>query len=54
MSKGASLECVGDKFGYAVGSVRKHWITAGVMMRDTHGRGTASKAQQDHRQFRDT
>lgn len=36
--QGASLERVGNKFGYTAGAVRKHLIAAGVMMRDTHGR----------------
>ncbi|MET3944329.1 hypothetical protein [Corynebacterium mucifaciens] len=36
--KGASLERVGDKFGYTAGTVRKHLIIFGVVMRDTHGR----------------
>lgn len=36
--QGASLERVGNKFGYTAGTVRKHLIAAGVMMRDTHGR----------------
>lgn len=36
--QGASLERVGDKFGYTAGTVRKHLIIAGVVMRDTHGR----------------
>lgn len=45
----ASLERVGNKFGYTAGTVRKHLIIAGVTMRDTHGRGTGPKAQQDHR-----
>lgn len=35
--KGASLERVGDKFGYTAGTVRKHLIIFGVVMRDTHG-----------------
>ena len=52
--QGASLERVGDKFGYTAGTVRKHLIIAGVTMRETHGRGTVRKAQQYHRQFRDT
>lgn len=47
--QGASLERAGDKFGYTAGTVRKHLIIAGVTMRDTHGRGTVLKAQQDHR-----
>ena len=36
--QGASLERVGGKFGYTVGTVRKHLLIAGVMIRDTHGR----------------
>ena len=44
--QGASLERVGDRFGYTAGTVRTHLIAAGVMMRDTHGRGTVVKAQQ--------
>ena len=47
--QGASLERVGDRFGYTAGTVRTHLIIAGVVMRDTHGRGTVLKAQQDHR-----
>lgn len=43
--QGASLERVGDRFGYTAGTVRTHLIAAGVMMRDTHGRGTVVKAQ---------
>ena len=35
--KGASLERVGDKFGYTAGTVRKHLIIFSVVMRDTHG-----------------
>lgn len=50
----ASLERVGDKFGYTAGTVRNHLIIAGATMRDTHGRGTVRKAQQYHRRFRDT
>lgn len=42
--QGASPERVGDKFGYTAGTIRKHLITAGVMMRDTHGHGTVPKA----------
>lgn len=52
--QGASLERVGDRFGYTAGTVRTHLIMAGVMIHDTHGRGTVLKAQQDHRLFRDT
>lgn len=52
--QGVSLERVGDKFGYTAGTVRKQLIITGVIIRDTHGRGTVEKAQQDHRQFRDT
>ena len=47
--QGASLERVGDRFGYTAGTVRTHLIIAGVVMRDTHGRGRVLKAQQDHR-----
>lgn len=36
--QGASLERVGDRFGYTAGTVRKHLIILGVVMRDTHGR----------------
>ncbi len=36
--QGASLERVGYKFGYTAGTVRKHLIIVGVVMRDTHGR----------------
>ncbi len=36
--QGASLERVGNKFGYTAGTVRKHLIAAGVMMREKHGR----------------
>ncbi len=36
--QGASLERVGNKFGYTAGTVRKHLIAACVMMLDTHGR----------------
>ncbi|WP_164509764.1 hypothetical protein [Gulosibacter massiliensis] len=36
--QGASLEGVGDKFGYTAGTVRKHLLIFGVVMRDTHGR----------------
>lgn len=52
--QGASLERVGDKFGYTAGTVRKHLLIAGVMIRYMYGRGTVQKAQPDHRQFRDT
>ena len=38
--QGASLERVGDKFGYTAGTVRKHLIVLGVVMRATHSRGT--------------
>lgn len=47
--EGASLERVGDKFGYTAGTVHKHLIIADVTMPDTHGRGTGSKAWQDNR-----
>lgn len=47
--RGASRERVGDKFGYTAGTVRKHLIILGVVMRDTHGRGALPKAQQAHR-----
>ena len=47
--QGASLERVGDRFGYTAGTGRTRLIIAGIMMRDTHGRGTVLKAQQDHR-----
>ena len=46
--QGASLERVGDRFGYTAGTVRKHLIIADVTMRHTHCRGTGSKAQQGH------
>ncbi|BCY24561.1 hypothetical protein HMPREF9622_00407 [Cutibacterium modestum HL037PA3] len=36
--QGASLERMGDKFGYTAGTVRKHLIIAGIVMRDTDGR----------------
>lgn len=52
--QGASLERVGGKLGYTAGTVRKHLLIAGVMIRDTHVRETVQKAQQDHRQSRDT
>lgn len=39
--QGASVERVGDRFGYTAGTVRAHLIIAGVMMRGTHGRGTS-------------
>ncbi|EFG48691.1 hypothetical protein HMPREF0183_0045 [Brevibacterium mcbrellneri ATCC 49030] len=52
--QGASLECVGGRFGYTSGTVRKHILIAGVVIRDTHGRETVQKAQQKHRQSRDT
>lgn len=48
-AQGASLERVGDRFGYTAGTVRKRLIIAGVVMRDTHGRGALPKAQQAHR-----
>lgn len=44
--EGASLERLGDRFGYTAGTVRTHLIAAGLMMRDTQGRGTVVKAQQ--------
>ncbi|WP_285116906.1 recombinase family protein [Propionibacterium freudenreichii] len=47
--QGASLERVGDRFGYTAGTVRIHLIIAGVVMRDTHGRGALPKVQQAHR-----
>ena len=47
--QGASLERVGDRFGYTAGTVRKHLIIAGALMRDTHSRGALPKAQQAHR-----
>lgn len=47
--QGASLERVGDRFGYTAGTVRTHLIAAGVMMRDTHSRGALPKAHQAHR-----
>lgn len=47
--RGASRERVGDKFGSTAGTVRKHLIILGVVMRDTHGRGALPKAQQAHR-----
>ena len=36
--KAVSPERVGDKFGYTAGTVRKHLIIYGEVMRDTHGR----------------
>lgn len=47
--QGASLERVGDRFGYTAGTVRKHLIVAGAVMRDTHSRGTLPKAHHAHR-----
>ena len=47
--QGASLERVDDRFGYTAGTIRTHLIIAGIVMRDTHGRGTVLKTQQDHR-----
>jgi len=52
--QGASLERVGGRFGYTAGTVRKHLLIAGVVIRDTHGSETVQQAQQDHRQSRDT
>ncbi len=47
--QGASLERVGDRFGYTAGTVRKHLIVAGAAMRDTHSREALPKAHQTHR-----
>ena len=47
--QGASLKRVGDRFGYTAGTVRKHLIVAGTVMRDTHSRGALPKAHQAHR-----
>ena len=47
--QGASLERVGDRFGYTAETVRKHLIVAGTVMRDTHSRGALPKAHQAHR-----
>lgn len=47
--QGASLERVGDRFGYMAGTVRKLLIIAGAVMRDTHSRGALPKALQAHR-----
>lgn len=35
---GESLERVGTRLGFSAGTVRNHLLSAGVRMRDTHGR----------------
>ena len=52
--QGDSLERVGGRFGYAAGTVGKHLFIADVIIRDTHGRESVQKAQQNPRQSRDT
>lgn len=52
--QGASLERVVGRFGYTAGTVGKHLLITDVMIRDTHGRESVQKAQQDPRQSRDT
>lgn len=47
--QGASLERVDDRLGYTAGTVHKHLIVAGAVMRGTHSRGALPKAQQAHR-----
>ncbi|GAA1484701.1 hypothetical protein GCM10009625_15050 [Brachybacterium fresconis] len=37
-NEGASLERIGATLGYSAGTVRTRLLTAGVVLRDSHGR----------------